>query len=579
MSERAAQALAADLAPNAGASVVRSACPLWVRREDLLAQLAERPSAFAVGALVWEASEPWVQALHASTSDPAVRLAECRDWAALIDRHSDLELEPRGSDTLITWSLIPPSFRADATECELRRGVLSALLADERAGLAAVEHTSCQTRGDAHCVFTVRSLLPRADVRHARLLEESCRLAASLQGRETLFRRMARSAALTGPFPDVRELQAVRRFMEDIEDIILVFDRNLCVLDANRAAVEFSGMSLDELRGQSARDLLSADSIKRVAESVPALVEQGFRRGLRIEGRTRRGWVPLEVSARVAENGESIVCIARDISEHLHMERELAERAQQLRAQNERIRESDLLKSEFLANVSHELTTPLTSIRGFAKMLRGDLEAELSGEPPRLEAEKRLEFLRIVHNESERMRELIGGLLELSKIESGVVTLDRAMVSLNAIVTDSLMVMKPRLDERMLRIERDLDEADERAFLDPDRMKQVVLNLLDNAIKFSPRGSAIGVRTSSTRSTVELAVRNPTRDLSEDHLERIFDRFVQRDGSFKREQGGVGLGLNLVRAIAELHGGKAWSEIPQRGGIEFRVRVPIHAEG
>ena len=273
-----------------------------------------------------------------------------------------------------------------------------------------------------------------------------------------------------------------------------------------------------------------------------------------------------------------MICIARDISQHLYLERELAERNQQLRAQNERIRESDLLKAEFLANVSHELTTPLTSIRGFAKMLRGDLEAELAGEPPRLEAEKRLEFLRIVHNESERMRELIGGLLELSKIESGVVTLDRAMVSLNDIVIDSLMVMKPRLDERMLRIDRDLDEMDERAFLDPDRMKQVVLNLLDNAIKFSPRGSAIGVRTSSTRSTVELAVRNPTRDLSEEHLERIFDRFVQRDGSFKRAQGGVGLGLNLVRAIAELHGGKAWSEIPERGGIEFRVRVPLHAE-
>jgi signal transduction histidine kinase len=106
-------------------------------------------------------------------------------------------------------------------------------------------------------------------------------------------------------------------------------------------------------------------------------------------------------------------------------------------------------------------------------------------------------------------------------------------------------------------------------------MKQVVLNLLDNAIKFSSPESTIVVRTSSTRATVELAVRNPGQDLSEDQLERIFERFVQRDGSFKREHGGVGLGLNLVRAIIELHGGKVWCEIPEPGLVEFRLRLPI----
>jgi len=545
-----------------------------VRRADFLEALASERSPFEVGTRVWEASEPWVRAAFASAPDPSNRLAECREWAALLDKHSDLDVVSDASGSQVLWRSIQP-LEADAAECEFRRGALSALLRDSGGRLADVTHPACHALDGDLCRYDVPGVRPQRDERHAQVFSEAALLSASLQGRETLFRRMARSAAVTGPFPDVRELQAVRRFMEDIEDIILIFDRNLCVLDGNRAAVQFSGMSLDELRGQSARDLLSADSIKRVAQSVPLLIEQGFRRGLRVEGKTRTGWVPLELSARVSENKETVICIARDISEHLYMERELAERNQQLRAQNEKIRESDLLKSEFLANVSHELNTPLTSIRGFARMLKTDLEAESQGEPIQIETPKRLEFLRVLMNESDRMRDLIGGLLELSKIESGIVTLDRARVSLNKIVNDSLQVLKPRLDDRGLHADTKLPQSLPLALLDPDRMKQVVLNLLDNAIKFSPQGSRIAVETVAVGGMLELSVKNPVRGVSPEQLERIFDRFVQRDGSFAREHGGVGLGLNLVRAITELHGGKAWSELPAPDVIRFVVRLPV----
>ncbi len=551
------------------------ACPLWVQRRDFLERLRAHGSPAEIGERVWEASEPWVRAAFAAAQDGAVRLAEARDWAALLDRHSDLEVEPDGQDTHLTWTTAR-ELRADPVECEFRRGALTALLRDDASGRAPViHHPVCRAEGGAGCLYLIERMLPRPEPLHAQLFREACLLAASLQGRETLFRRIAQSPALSGPFPDVREMQAVRRFMEDIEDIVMIFDQNLNVLDANQAAVRFSGMSLDELRGLSARDLLSADSIKRVARSLRTLAAEGFRRGLRVEGRTRRGWVPLELSARVSENRETVVCIARDISGHLYLERELAERNQQLRAQNRRIREADLLKSEFLANVSHELNTPLTSIRGFTKLLRGDLESEEMGEDTRLSPGKRLEFLRIIHNEADRMRELISGLLELSKIESGVVTLDCARISLNAIVQDALMVLKPRLDEQGLEIDLQLDRELPLARLDPDRMKQVVLNLLDNAIKFSSGGARIRVRTGVLNGMVQLAVRNPTRDLSSVQLERIFDRFVQRDGSFARQHGGVGLGLNLVRAIAELHGGTAWAELRGAGAVEFLVRVPI----
>jgi signal transduction histidine kinase len=104
-----------------------------------------------------------------------------------------------------------------------------------------------------------------------------------------------------------------------------------------------------------------------------------------------------------------------------------------------------------------------------------------------------------------------------------------------------------------------------------------VLNLLENALKFSPRGTRVRVTTGRAEDAVELRVRNPNAELGPDDLERIFARFVQRDGSYSRNFGGVGLGLNLVRAIAELHGGSARAELPYAGTVEFVVRLPLHA--
>jgi signal transduction histidine kinase len=281
---------------------------------------------------------------------------------------------------------------------------------------------------------------------------------------------------------------------------------------------------------------------------------------VQLDAQTRRGEATIEVSARVSASGESIVCIARDITSRLALERELASRNQQLRAQNERIADADRMKSQFLANVSHELTTPLTSIKGFAKLLRGD--AELAG-GARLGAAQRAEFLGLVEREA-------------SNLEAGGVALSRKRVALGAVVEECVQILKPRLDDAGLVLQLELDPEVPLAWLDPDRTKQIVLNLLENAAKFSARGSRIALRTNLVGpSVVELGVSNPCQELEENDLERIFGRFVQRDGSYTRKYGGVGLGLNLVRAIAELHGGRAWAELREAGRVEFLVRLPV----
>ena len=501
-------------------------------------------------------------------------MAEVEDWAALLDRHSSVEVERIDQGAQISWTTLS-EFAADPRECAFRLGALTGLIGSGT-GFAPsrIRHPECRAHGADACLFVADGVAPEPDSLHALVLRESFALSAALEGREALFRRMYRSSAHGGPLPDVRQAKLARRFMEELEDIILIFDRNLCVLDANRAAVQFSGMTLDALRGCSARDLLSPESYRAARESLPLLVAAGAQRGLRVDARTREGWVPLELSARLSASGETIVCMGRDIGQHLRLERELEERNRQLRAQNEKIRGADLLKSEFLANVSHELATPLTCIKGFARLLHREFEESgHEGDEP-LPDEKRAEFLRIILNETSRMGDLIGGLLELSKIESGGVALDRSMVSLNAIVEESLLVLKPRLDEADLTVNLQLDPGPMQGSLDPDRIKQVVLNLIDNAIKFSPKGSRPELRTRVVKNMLELSVRNAASDLTEESLPRLFDRFFQRDGSFARLHGGVGLGLDLVRAIVELHGGRVWAELPGSGWLEILVRLP-----
>ena len=438
-----------------------------------------------------------------------------------------------------------------------------------------VAHAECAASGGDACRFEVRDWIPCRDVRHERALHEAGLLATALEGHEALSRRLEEFASRIGPFPDVRELQGVRRFMEEIEDIIFVFDRELRILDANRAALGFAGMSLSELRGQTGQDLLTDASWLAIRGLLPRLFAEGALRGVHLDARTRTSSATIEVSARVSANGESIVCIARDISERLRLERELGERNEQLRQQNARIADADRLKSEFLANVSHELTTPLTSIKGFATLLRGDVAAEVAG-GARLGAAQRAEFLGLVEREAARMTELIRGLLELSNIEAGGVSLARRSVSLGSLVHECVQILKPRLDEAGLQLELALDPGLPKVPIDPDRIKQVVLNLLENALKFSPRDTRVRVTTGRAGGEVELRVRNPCQELEPEDLERIFARFVQRDGSYSRKVGGVGLGLNLVRAIVELHGGRAWAELPFAGTVEFVVRLPLH---
>ncbi|HKC52305.1 MAG TPA: PAS domain-containing protein, partial [Myxococcota bacterium] len=315
MSERALRSVEAlrseaDVATPVVPEEDRARRALWVQRSDWLEALARRENAYTAGERLWRASEQWIAALAELAQDPSVVLAELPLWARFLDRHSSVAVLPSGEDTQLIWSNTP-GFPPDASECEFRLGALRALLAlcagDEP---VAIAHVECAERGGDRCRFEVLDWIPCRDRRHERGLREVIRMAADLEGREAVHRRLSELALHSGPLPDIRKLQGVRRFLEEVEDIILLFDRNLELLDANRAALHFAGMSLAELQGMSMQDLLAASSWDTVRDFLPRLLGAGSMRGVQLDVITRRGEATIEVSARLAASGESIVCIA-----------------------------------------------------------------------------------------------------------------------------------------------------------------------------------------------------------------------------------------------------------------------------
>ncbi|HEU5234592.1 MAG TPA: ATP-binding protein [Terriglobales bacterium] len=229
-----------------------------------------------------------------------------------------------------------------------------------------------------------------------------------------------------------------------------------------------------------------------------------------------------------------------------------------------RRREVDRLKSEFVSVVSHELRTPLTSIHGSLGLLSSGL----------LESEKGKRMLEIAVNNTDRLIRLLNDILDIEKLESGSVQMNRTVCGAGDLIRRSVEVMKPMADEHKVTIR--VSEVQATIDADCDRILQCLTNLLSNAIKFShPGGSQVSIKAAVGVDDVQFEVTDHGRGIPADKRESIFERFHQVDASDSRRKGGTGLGLAITRSIVLQHGGRIWVTSELGKGSSFFFTIPL----
>jgi len=244
------------------------------------------------------------------------------------------------------------------------------------------------------------------------------------------------------------------------------------------------------------------------------------------------------------------------------VERTRAERA--LAAQNDQLRQLDALKDEFVSLVSHELRTPLTSIRGY-------LELVLEDEETAVPAEHR-QYLAVVQRNSERLLRLVGDLLFVAQIDAGRLSVEREDLDVRELAAESLQAATPAAEARGVEVALDAEPAPLAG--DRSRLAQLVDNLVSNAVKFTAGGGRVAVRVRREGDEVLLEVADSGMGIPADEQAQLFERFFRSSNARRAAVPGTGLGLVIVRAIAEAHGGTVSLESTEGVGTTFAVRLP-----
>jgi signal transduction histidine kinase/DNA-binding response OmpR family regulator len=298
----------------------------------------------------------------------------------------------------------------------------------------------------------------------------------------------------------------------------------------------------------------------RAAELVPELVAGG-----RVDGRDSPlpdleaalvKETPIEhhgrslavTAARLGSAQDGVVWTVRDMSERARLER---------------------AKSEFVATASHELRSPLTSIKGFVELLEHSSDGM---------SERQREFIEIILKSTDRLVELVNDLLDVARIEADHVEINRRAIDVGEVVHEVVELITPRIESKRQHLTSYVSPTLPPALADPGRVRQIVANLLTNAHLYTPEGGTIHVGVEPDRAWVQLTVEDSGVGMAADELERIFDRFY-RAGNRSGSNPGTGLGLSIVKSLVDLHGGQITVDSEPGHGTIFRVRLPAAVPG
>jgi signal transduction histidine kinase/HAMP domain-containing protein len=256
----------------------------------------------------------------------------------------------------------------------------------------------------------------------------------------------------------------------------------------------------------------------------------------------------------------------RTIARLVSVAKENADLVSELRDNNLQLERANRLKSEFLASVSHELRTPMNAIIGYTKLMLDGLDGDLT--------EQQVADLQRVAQAADNLLGLINGLLDLAKIEAGKMELNAEEVDVQTVVEEVIELVRPQAEAKGLALEMDVPRMLPAAFADRARVRQVLVNLAANAVKFTDHGS-VTVAASTADGWITLSVSDTGVGISPEAQTYIFDEFRQADSSTTRRYGGTGLGLAISKRLVALHGGRIWVDSALGSGSTFRFTLPV----
>ena len=251
---------------------------------------------------------------------------------------------------------------------------------------------------------------------------------------------------------------------------------------------------------------------------------------------------------------------------HQDLENKVEERTRELTLALEEVKKISQRKTDFISSVSHELRTPLTSIKGYASILLAEKLGKLP-EEVRIRLDK-------INRHSDELTHLVNDLLDISRIEAGKVTMKQEAGDLKGIVDKVLDLLSLQLKEKQLDVSIDILGNANKIFVDRSQIERVFINIIGNAIKFTPQKGKIGIRSLKTDQQIQVDIMDSGCGIPEDALETIFEEFYRVDNPINQQVKGTGLGLTLVKHIIEAHKGKIWAKSKVGAGSTFSFTLP-----
>jgi PAS domain S-box-containing protein len=377
-----------------------------------------------------------------------------------------------------------------------------------------------------------------------------------------------------------------RSLIESNVDALMTTDPRGIITDVNKQTEALTGCTRDELIGAPFKNYFTDPD--RAEAGINRVLNEGTVRNFELTARARNGQLTVvSYNATTFHDRDRILqgvfAAARDVTELKRFEQTLQQKNIELEA-------ASRMKSEFLANMSHELRTPLNAIIGFSEVLRDGLVGDMT--------DQQREFIGDICGSGKHLLSLINDILDLSKVEAGKMTLDLEPVEVSSFLENSLSIIREKASARRIRVV--MDEAPDVGTIQADarKVKQILYNLLSNAVKFTEGGEvtlkacrvpraivgapsgawqcrSVALADSEFSEFLEVSVTDSGIGISGDGLERLFQPFSQVDSGLARKFEGTGLGLAMVKLLAELHGGTVAVASAVGRGSRFTVWLPV----